>query len=112
MQIARDFAHRLRPPAFFRQPDSVFAGNHAAPRQNLREKFVESAIDFFAHGCLTIVPIRHDVDVNVAVAGVTETRDRKSMFVLQLLRELDKIDNTTSRNDHVLVQFRQASRTQ
>ena len=46
MQIARDIACRLGPPAFFRQPDSVFAGDNAAPLQDLREELIQRALDF------------------------------------------------------------------
>ena len=81
----------------------MLAGNHTAPLQHLRKKIVQCAIDFFAHGCVPVEPIRHDVDVNVAVAGVPETGDRKSMFRLKSFGELDKIDNAAARHDHVLI---------
>ena len=28
----------------------MFAGNHAAPREHLREKLIERAFNFFTHG--------------------------------------------------------------
>src|SRR5438876_6013692 len=87
MQLTRDLARRLGPPAFLRQTDPVFARNHAAPGEHLRKKFIQSALHFLAHGRVTIETISHDVDVNVSIAGVTETGDRKSMFCLKLACE-------------------------
>src|SRR5438105_3000537 len=106
-ELAMKIAHRLagcvRPPAFFGQTDSVFAGNDAAPGQDLLKQFVESALHFFAHGGISIVTIRHDVDMNVAVASMAETRDWKSRLRAQSFRELDKIDNAAARHDHVFI---------
>ena len=58
----------------------MLAGNYAAPGQHLREKIVECALDFVANGRVAVVPVRHDVDVNVAVTGMTKARDRESVF--------------------------------
>src|SRR5205814_6187493 len=82
MKIACNVARCLRPPAFFCQADSVFACDHAAPPQHLGKKIVERAFDFFAHSRIAIVSIGHDVDVNIAVPGVTKARNRKSMLCL------------------------------
>ena len=87
MQITHDFARCVWPPAFFRQTDSVLARDYAAPFQHLIKKIVERLINFFSHGRVTIISIRHDVDMNIAIAGVTETGDGKPMFCLQRLRE-------------------------
>ena len=38
--------------------------------------------DFFANGRVAIVAVRHDIDVNVAVARMTKARDRESMLCL------------------------------
>ena len=92
MKITRHLTRRFRPPPFLCQPDSVFACDHAAPRQNLRKKIVERALDPFAHSSVPIVPVCHDVDVNVAVPGVAEAGDWKSMLRLQLLGEFHQID--------------------
>ena len=106
MQLTRDLARRLGPPAFFRQTNPVFARDHPAPRENLRKKFIESALHFLAHSHVTIETIRHDVDVNVSIAGVAETGDRKSMFCLKLACEFHQIDKVTARHNHILIQFR------
>ena len=82
MQIARDIACRLGPPAFFRQPDSVFAGDNAAPLQDLREELIQRALDFLTHRSLAIVTVGHDVDMHVAITGMTKTGDRKSVLAL------------------------------
>src|SRR6266403_4807410 len=82
MKITRYLTRRLRPPPFFCQSDSVFACDYAAPRQHLRKKIVQSALDPFAHSSVPIIPVCHDVDVNVSVSGVAKARDRKSMLCL------------------------------
>ena len=51
----------------------MFTGNYTTPRQYLREKLVKRALHFFPHGFLPIVTISHNVDVNVAIAGVPKT---------------------------------------
>ena len=83
----------------------MFAGDHAAPRENLREKFIERLLDFRADGWVVVIR-SHDVDVNVAIAGMAESRDGKSVPRLQLARELDQINEPAARHDDVLVQFR------
>src|SRR6266487_7153652 len=78
MYVARNIACRLRPPAFFREPDSVLACDHSAPRQHLRKKIIERLFQFVAHDRVTIISIRHDIDMNVSVTGMTKTGDRES----------------------------------
>src|ERR1700730_6376855 len=56
MKITRHLTRRFRPPPFFCQTDSVFACDHAAPRQHLGKKIVECAVDLFTHRCVAIVP--------------------------------------------------------
>ena len=92
MNITRHVACCFGPPSFFCQTDSMFACDHAAPRQHLRKKIVKRAFDLFAHSSVAIVAVRHDVDVNVSVSGVTKAGDRKSMFRLQRLGEFHQID--------------------
>src|SRR5882757_11165083 len=72
MNIARHRTRRFRPPPFFCQTDSVFACDHAAPRQHLRKKIVERALDPFTHTSVAVIAVCHDVDVNVAVPGVAK----------------------------------------
>ena len=106
MKVTRDLARRFRPPAFFCQTDSVFACDHAAPGQHLGKKIVERVVDLFTHSRVPIVAICHDVDVNVAVPGVTEAGDRESMLCLQFIGEFHQVDEMTARYNHVLVQLR------
>src|ERR1700730_7170090 len=103
MEFARDIAGGFRPPAFFGQTNAVFPRDDTAPLQHLCEKLIECALDLFAHGRIAIVSVGHNVDVHIAIAGVTETSDWKSVFRLQFLREFDKIDNATARYDDVLI---------
>ena len=46
------------------------------------EEIVERVFDFFAHNCIAIVTVCHDIHVNVAVPGMTETGDWKSILSL------------------------------
>ena len=87
MQLTRYLAGRVRPPAFFCEADSVLARDHAAPCKHLLEKVIERAIDFFAHGDIAVVTVRHDIDMDIAVTGVAEAGDWKSVFGLQFLCE-------------------------
>src|SRR5262245_27350457 len=107
-----DFAHWLAgrggPPAFFGEADSMFAGDDAAPGENLRKQIIERALHAFANGDLAIIAIRHDVDVNVSITGMAKAGDRKSGFCAQSLRKLDKIDDAAPRHDDVLIQFGQS----
>src|ERR1700724_1775933 len=112
MQLANWLAGCVRPPTLFSETYSVFAGDHAAPGQDLRKKFVQSAFDFFANRCIAIVTVGHDVDMNVAVTGVTKTGDRESRFRAQAFGKLNQIDNATPRHDHVFVQFSETGRAQ
>src|SRR5438552_4702237 len=98
MKITRHLTRRFRPPPFFCQTDSVFACDHAAPRQHLRKKIVERTLDPFAHSSVPIIPVCHDVDVNVSVSGVAKAGDRESMFRLPRLGELHQIDYMTERD--------------
>ena len=106
MKVACDIARGFRPPAFLCQTDSVFACDDTAPGEHLCKKIVERVLDLFAHTGIAIVSVCHDVDVNVAVAGVTKAGDRESMFYLEPLREFHQVHKMTPRHDDVFVQFR------
>src|SRR6266571_1772421 len=112
MKLAHWLARRVRPPAFLGQTDSVFAGNDSAPSEDLCKEIVERALHFFAHSCIPVKAVGHDVDVNVAVTGMPKAGDRKAVLRVEPLREFYKIDNSAAGNDHILVQFGQAGRSQ
>ncbi len=98
--------HRL-----FGQTDSVFARDHSTPCQHLGEKLIQRRLNFFTNFRLAIISVRHDIDVNVPVSGMTETGDRKSMFrACSFSGKLDEIDHAAARDDNVLVQLGQAGR--
>ncbi len=88
MYVPSDFARRLGPPAFLRETDSVLARDHSTPGENLRNKIIEHVLDFSLHIFIRVVR-RHEIDVNVPVTRVTKTGNRKSMPLLQRLREFD-----------------------
>src|SRR5206468_11216036 len=112
MHVACDATGGVPPPPFFCKTNSVLAGNYAAPAQHLREKIVQRALDSFANGRVPIVSIRHDVDVNVTVTGMTKARDRESMLCLQRFREFHQIDQTAARDDYILIQCCQTGSAQ
>src|SRR5215831_16294602 len=82
MKITCHRTRRFRPPAFFCQTDSVFACNHAAPCQHSFKQIVERALHTVTYSSVAIVPVCHDVDVNVAVTSVTKAGNRESMLCL------------------------------
>src|SRR5689334_12436232 len=104
MHRARGIAGGLRPPPFFRQTDSVFAGDDAAPGQYLCEELIEGLLHSFSNIGIPVVPISHDVDVNVAVTRMAETGDRETGPLRQSFSELNQVDQTASRDHNVLVQ--------
>src|ERR1700690_2476701 len=73
MEFTRFRGNRLRPPAFLRQTDAVFAADGAANSNYPAEQFVERGFGaaFGARLCV----VHHYVGVHVAVAGMAETRD-------------------------------------
>ena len=61
-------------PGLFGDADAVLAGDGAAPGDDLVEEFVEGLVGFgFLCGVSGVGD--HDVDVDVAVAGVAEAGD-------------------------------------
>src|SRR2546423_9910276 len=103
MKRTHRFAGCVWPPAFLGQTDTVLARDDTAPGEHLPEQMVECAFNFVAHHCVTIETVGHDVDVNVAIAGMTKTGNRKSRLRGKPFREFDKIDNVAARHDHVLI---------
>ena len=103
MKITRHLSRRFRPPPFFCQTDSVFACDHAVPRQHLCKKIVERALDLFAHSSVPIILVCHDVDVNVSVSGVAKTGNRKTGSRGKFLGKRNQIDQAASGNDNILI---------
>src|SRR6478672_2499409 len=82
VHVAHEATGRVWPPSFFCKTDSVLASNYAAPAQHLGEKIIERALDFLANDRVAIVSISHDVDMNVAITGMTKAGDRESVLLL------------------------------
>ena len=62
------------------EADAVFASDRAAPGKDLLEQFIQGNLATpFGAG---LIEIDHDVRVNIAVAGVAETSNRKAVFPL------------------------------
>src|SRR4051812_33762249 len=105
VKLTRNIRGGLRPPAFFGQANSMFARDDTTPGQHLGEQFVQGAFDPRTNSRRFVV-CGHDVDVNIAIARMTEAGDREPVLTLQGSGEVDKIDNPAARDDHILVQFR------
>jgi hypothetical protein len=84
----------------------MLARNHAAELQHLREQFIQRPLRLLAHGRLAVITVRHDVDVHVAIARVTEAGDRKSRSFRERFRKFHQIHQPAARHDDVLIQLR------
>lgn len=111
VQVSRGLAGRFRPPSFLGQANPMLSGNHSAPGEHLLEKLIERTLYSVAHRRVAIM-ISHDVDVDVAIPGVTKCRYRKAVANLQSGREFRQIDQPATRDDDILVEFCQASGTE
>src|SRR3982750_1352702 len=83
VQSPNGVTRRIRPPTLLRQSNSVFAGNYPSPPKYLIEKIIERAIDSFPHRWVIVIR-DHDIDVDVAVSGMTKSCDRESVASLQV----------------------------
>ena len=106
MQLPDPRRRRLFPPRFFRQADPMLAGDHALPFQDLRKKLVQRAVGFLPHA--GNVHVHHQVDVNVAVAGVAEGGDLDVVTALESFGEPEQIDEAAARDGDVLVELGEA----
>jgi len=110
MKLAGFFGNSQRPPAFLGDPDAVFAGDRATPSQHLPKEFIECGLTPPFSAGLGV--IHHDVGVDIAVAGVTETGELQFVLLLETGGEIEQVLQSAARDDDVLVQFRQAGVTQ
>ena len=104
-------ADGLLEPALFGEADSMFAGDGASVCEDPVEKLVEG----FVGGLLffgVVVVFDHEVDVDVAITGVTEAGEGDSGVGGELLCELDEVDELGARDDDVFVEFGQARGSQ
>ena len=87
----RDFADRLFEPAFFGEADAMFAGDGAAVFKHPGKELIEGAVGLLS-STRFIVVCDHQVGVDVAIAGMTETGDGYASVALEFLREGDELD--------------------
>src|SRR5213079_450780 len=87
MQLTRHVAGRLGPPAFFGHPDSMLAGNYAAPGQHLCEEIVERVLAwchwmwfFVPHGTVVYVLLRHRERFGRSAARIYAVFDVGAVF--------------------------------
>lgn len=94
-------------PTFFGDADAVFAADDAAEAEDVAEEVVESGVG--AGALVRVLHVGdHDVDVDVAVAGVAEAGDGEAAADLEACGEFDEIDETAAGDDDVLVEFGEA----
>jgi len=84
----------------------MFAADGAAPRNDLGKEFIERGFSALLGALL--VQVHHDVGVDVAIAGMAETRDGQTMLLLQSRGELEQIGQPAARHDDVFVELGQA----
>ena len=106
VKFARFPGNCLRPPAFLGEADAMFAADGAAPGNDLRKQFVERRPG--ARLGVRLGEVHHHVGVDVAVAGMTETRDGQAMFFLQIRRKLEEIFQSSARNNNIFIQLCEA----
>ena len=84
----------------------MFAGDGPAPGQHLPEELIQRG---FRPGLAAgLRAVEHDVDVDVAVAGVAESSHRQAVPGLQLRAELEKIFQPPAGHHDILVELGQA----
>ncbi|MDB6016790.1 MAG: hypothetical protein JWR19_1279 [Pedosphaera sp.] len=106
MEVAELGAGGEFPPGHFGEADAVFAGDDAAPGEDLTEEVVEGGI---AAGRGTRPRgVHHDVDMDVAVTGVAETGDGEAVLLLEAGSEAEEVFEAATRNDDVFVEFGEA----
>lgn len=89
-------------PAFFGDADAVFAADDAAEAEDVAEEIVEGNV--CAGALIRVLHVwDHDIDVNVAVAGVTEAGDREAAADLEGGGEFDEVDEPAAGDDDVFV---------
>lgn len=107
MEGAAGVVDGVREPAFFGDADAVFAADDAAEAEDVAEEIVEGGVG--AGALVRVIHVgNHDVDVDVAVAGVAEAGDGEAAADLEACGEFDEIDETAARDDDVLVEFGEA----
>lgn len=114
LQLIMDPSYRraggLFPPRLLGKADAVLAGDHAVPSKNLGEKLVQGAIDFPARSGAGYAD--HQVDVNVAVAGMAEGSDSQAEFLFKFFGKFEKIYKPAAGDRYILVHFHQSGRFQ
>src|ERR1019366_4423503 len=109
MQLANFLGDGQRPPALLGEADAVFASDRAAPGKDLLEQFIQGSLATpFGAG---LIEIDHDVRLNIAVAGVAETGDRKAVLSLEPRGESEQVFQAAAWDDDVLVQLGEAGVT-
>ena len=94
------------PPFHLGQADTVFTRDHSLPGQNLVEQFVEGRITpAFGIG---LRKVHHDIDVNVAIAGMAEAGYGQPVFFLEPGRVSKKILQPAPGHRDVLVELGQS----
>ena len=96
--------------ARFRESDAVLAADRSFERDHA---FEELAFGFRrAPHLVGIAGIDHQVDVDVAVAGMAEARDQQPVLATHALDELEELRHAAARHDQVVVDLARRERAQ
>ena len=89
--------------ALLREADAVLAADRPLERHDAFHQRADS-LRRARHG-LGVGRIHHHVDVDVAVAGVSEARDAQAVFGAEPLDQIDQFRDAAVRHDDVVVQL-------
>ena len=89
----------------------MLARDGPTPGDHLGKEGVEGGFDFFRLGRL-LLGGDHDIDMDIAITGMTKAGDLKAGFLLEPLGKLDEIDQSPARHGDVLVELGQPRRFQ
>src|SRR5882724_6695488 len=93
----------LGPPSFFGETDSVLSCNSAAPIEYLFEEIIQWQLRALLR--IGVGGVHHHVDMNVAVAGMAETRNGQPMLLLQTGSKTKQVLQPATRDHDVLIEF-------
>src|SRR5258708_5596961 len=90
------------PPGHLGKADAVFASDDTTPSEDLTEEVVQGGVG--AVGGTGLGGVDHDVDVDIAVAGMAEAGDGEAVLFLQARGEAEEVFETAARDDDVLIE--------
>ncbi len=89
----------------------MFAGNCTTGADDIPKEVIQRLLHLLGDFWIGRV-CNHDVDVDIAVSGMSETRDRKSILLLERAGELHQFDQLSPGHRDIFVQLHQPGRLQ